>query len=405
MRLSIEELMKRVNCSKWPQSWTKIYDLAMDDFEKNGCELTDPDYYDRLGDKYNILVKHRDLYKAVAVEIEKNKELSAFLALLVYALNDRTNAMDYASELIPPTSPDGNHNIAYDVLPALAMCSLAPYCHKKLTERNLPEEIVLTVMRDPENGIDEYAKRNNGAYGYHLLHWYQLDIDAKLFKIGSLSIELFATFPKGAIVFKNKRGDQIALADDIVLHKSGCILGSKYFEDEKDSWNAKITENDTHWAGHPYVPKGNVLKKEVLLSKSEWKKVLSPGDPVISIHIPSKCDFSPDALDNTFEKIKKFTKIYFPDFKYKAIYCHSWLLDPQLEELLNPGSNIVSFGKRFTRFTRKSNGTDVYYFVFMKPFGETDISDYIPKSSLEKSLAKHFSKGKAIYEPFGYFFP
>lgn len=403
MRPTIEELMKQVNCTNWPQKWSEIYDIAMNDFEQNGCPLSNPEYYDHIGNKYNILIKYRDLYKKAAKEISNSPALSAFLSLLTFALKDRDHVEEFLANYEAPKAPDGKPNIAYDLISALAMCGLADICHENLKKRNLPDDIILSVMQDPEKGIDEYAKRNNGNYGYHLLDWYQKDIDAKLFKIGSLSIELFASFPNTAVVFENKNGEHITLANDIVLHKSGCALGTKYFEDTEDSRTATVTETNTAWKGFAYTESGNVSEKEVVLSKSDWEKVISPGDPVISIHIPANCNFSSEVLDKTFTEIKEFMNKYFPDYNYKAIYCHSWLLDPQLEHLLSSETNIVKFGKRFQRMTRKSAGTDVFYFVFLKPFGETNLSDCEPKTKLEKALVKHFEEGKTIYELSGFF--
>ncbi len=377
MRMTIDELMKCVNCKKWPSDWNEIYNDAMNDFEKNGCELVDPNYYDRIGDKYNILVKHRDIYKSAAVAIGKSYPLTIFLALLVFALKDRSKAMYYAENLDSPKSPDGKYNIAYDMLTALAMCSLAPICHQKLTALKLPEDMILSIMRDPEKGVDEYSIRNGGVYGYHLLHWYQLDIDARLFRIGSLTFEIDCSFSANAVVFQNTNGEDIALAD--------------------------IAETDEDWIGFPYDQRGNISKKEITISKTDWKKIISPGDSVVALHIPAKCDLSKEALDKSFDDARIFLKTYFPDYDYKAFTCHSWLLDPQLEDLLGDNSNIVRFGKRFQRITRKSAGTDVFYFVFLKPFGVTDISNITPSTRLEKALCDHFAQGKRIYELNGYF--
>ena len=48
-RPTLSELMTSVNSSKWPERWNDIYDSVMDDYEANGCELLDPEYYDTIG--------------------------------------------------------------------------------------------------------------------------------------------------------------------------------------------------------------------------------------------------------------------------------------------------------------------------------------------------------------------
>ena len=102
---------------------------------------------------------------------------------------------------------------------------------------------------------------------------------------------------------------------------------------------------------------------------------------------------------------RAFFKQYYPDFKYKAFYCGSWLLDPQLEEMLGAQSNIAKFGRRFSRLTARSGGNAVFGFVFLKPNPAEVILDELPENTrLERALKAHYKSGKAIYELQGYFF-
>lgn len=409
MRFTIDDLMQAVHCIKFPQRWRDIYDEAMEDFYANGCAMLQPAYYDELYRRYGVLEKHREVYKEAAKKIGQSEPLSVFLALLCFAIRDREHAARDIGELVGLKSPDGNSRIEYDMLPALAICSLIPYCHEKLRSRNLPEDIIADVMKMPEGGVDDYLKRNGGVYGYSLmlLGWNQLAIDNKLFNIGRLQIEIFSTFWASAIVFKSKNGEYIALADQLILHKEGFPLGAKYYEENCDCWEATISETAEHWFGYPYNKKGFVEKKSITLSKGEWEKVLSPGDSVVSLHIPPGGSFGEEIINDTLKQTETFIKTYFPDFDYKAFVCYSWLLDPQLEELLGENSNIVKFGKKFHRMGAKSNALDVFYFVFGMP---TDndmpvISELPGNTKLEKMIKEHYLNKKAIYEMHGYFFP
>ncbi|MBR1969221.1 MAG: DUF5596 domain-containing protein [Clostridia bacterium] len=405
MRLSIDELMQEVNCKNFPERWHSIYNNAMDDFYTNGSLLLDISYYDNLSKEYGILVNHLEICKETAKQISKNEYLSAFLALLCYALQNREYARQDVSELVLPESPDGKPALAYDMLPFLAICSLYPYCYKKLKSRNLPEEIISSVMKTPELGIDEYKKRHNGAYGFHLLGWFQLSIDGRLFRIKHLEIELFSSFWASATVYKNQNGEYIALADNMEFHKDGFPLGAKYFEDESDSFTATISETDADWVGYPFNERGFLASSKVSLSKKEWKKVLSHGDSVLSLHIPSKTSFTEKDIDETLEEAKCFIKQYFPDFDYKAVVCYSWLMDPQLEGLLGDESNIVNFGKRFNRIGAKSAGRGVFYFIFNQPLNtEPPITILPERTRLERALKEHYMNNKAIYEMHGYYF-
>ncbi len=400
----IEELMKAVNCAKWPQRWSEIYEEAMEEFRIKGCSLTDPAYYDRLKARYGMLEEHIEIYKSAAAEIGKNPALSAFLTLLCRALKDREHIFNDLREFSQPVSPDGEHDIAYDMLTGLAICSQADYCYQKLTGINLPEDLVLEIMKKPEKGIEHYRIRNNGAYGYSLLGWNQRNIEGYLHNIGRLEFEIFRKLDACVCVFENISGERIALAEDIKLHKSGVALGSFGYEDEEGSFEAHVTETEEYWCGYPYDEKGQAASVPVKLEKSQWRKILAKGDDVIGIHIPAGERLDPEAVSHAIQEAREFFGTYFPDYQYKGFSCVSWLLDPQLETLLGQESNIVKFGKRFTPVTHPSLGQGVFNFVFHKPDMNFEMTELSENTRLERALKNHYLGGKAIFETFGYFF-
>lgn len=401
---SFDELMRAVNCTKFSERWREIYDAAMSDFSINGCKFADPAYYDELGDAYGILNVHRDAYKKAAAEVGNNPDLSAFLSLVCYALKDLDASEKEFTAFTLPTSPDGGHNLAYDMLPALALCSVIPSFCERLKSLNLPDDIIRTMLNDPETYIDEYRRRNGGAYGSSLIAWGILILNCKIFRLGRLNFEIFKTFTAKASVFRNANGDEAILADGALLHKSGYALGAKGFEDESDSWQADIEETADAWTGFSYDRRGYVRSEKVSLSKSEWTRVLTHGDPVVAVHIPSGGSLSPEAVNDALSKARYFLKTYFPDYCYKAFTCHSWMLSPELERLVGADSNIVKFGNRFNRISVVSQANDIFYFVFLITWGADIVYKELPENSrLEKALKEHYLNGAKIYEVYGYF--
>ncbi len=401
---SFDNLMHAVNCTKFAERWREIYDDAMSDFLKNGCALTNPEYYDKLGDDYGILNAYRDIYKKAAIEVGVNQNLSAFLSLICHALQDReASEKEFASFTFPP-APDGKHHLAYDMLPALAVCSVIPSCYDTLKKRGIPDDIINTMLNDPESYIDEYRRRNDGAYGCSLIAWAQLILNGKIFRLGRLNFEIFKTFTAKAAVFRNTAGDEVCLADGAILHKSGYELGAKGFESKDDSWQADIEETIDAWHGFAYDKRGYVSHEKTILPKAEWTRVLSHGDPVIAVHIPFGGSLSPDAVSDAISKARDFVKNYFPDFSYKAFTCHSWILNPTLEELVGKNSNIVKFGNLFNRISAQSNAEDIFYFIFLKTWGAKIIYEDLPENTrLEKAIKDHYLGGGVIHELYGYF--
>ncbi len=400
--MNISVFMKKIGCTKWPDRWENFYDSLTEDFEKNGCALTNPDYYDEIHEKYGVLNEYLDVFKAAAVEVGKNRDLSLLLALLCKAMQDREHIMEDIASLSLPEAPEGANPIAYTMLSGLAMCSMAGYCYEKLAKRNLPPEIMKNSLNKPEFAVQRYMKRHNGEPGYMLFDWFQLAVDARLYNINRLEIETECTFFFPAVIFRNEAGECVTLADKVTLHRSGHVLGTKYFEDADGSWEAVITETDAYWEGYPYGEDALVSATPVRLEKALWKKALEPKDPVVNLHIPASGKLTPELVDETLQDVQDFLATYFPDFRYKAFICSSWLLDPQHEDLLGAESNIVRFGKRFRRITLQDTGKAVFNFVYGNTNAEIET---LPEDThLHRALKKHFLSGKTIYSVGGYFF-
>lgn len=405
MNYTIDQLMEKVNCAKVPDRWREIYHAAMADFEENGCALTQPEYYDALADEYGILNTYRHVYKQAAVAIGKIPELCAFLALLCYALRDREASEKELRDFSAPTCPTGGHDIAYDMLTALAVCSVIPTCAERMRAMALPEDMISTILNEPESYIDEYTRRNGGAYGFSLLNWTQLVLNGKMFRIGRLNFQLDDSFHANVCVFENQSGEHTALADGMNLHRSGYALGAKGYETQDGAWRAEISETDAHWTGYAFDENGFVNQTPVQLPKSQWRKILCHGDPVLGVHIPAGGWFSPDIIDDSISRAKDFFAKHFPEYRYKAFFCHSWMLSPELKGILGDSSNIVRFADRFMRFGCESKGEDVFYFVFNKPFGtQIDLVSLPQGTRLERALKKHYIDGNCILEMQGCFF-
>lgn len=403
-KLALEKLMEKVGCAKYPARWADIFDTAMEEYNKNGCFLVKEEFYDNLNAKYGCFEEYGDVYKNAAKLAAKDEMLSRFLILLSMALNDKEHKKEDLKEFKRPTTPEGKDPAAYEMATGLAMCSQLESAAESLRLLGIPQKYINGVMRNAVNGTRNYIWRHNGAPGFDLLDWAQYYVEGRLFPINRLEMELFAKFGARAVVFQNKAGEIAVLAEDLAVHRSGYALGSTHCEDEEGSWTAYVEEDEKNWIGYPYREDGRVDKDKINLGKAEWEKVLEKGDPVVSVHIPATGKLTRELIDQTVEETREFLRTYYPEWKYKAFVCFSWLMSAQLDELLGPDTNIVKFSRMFRRLTRKSKGQDVFSFVFLKPDMNFDIKDLPENSSLERALKKLYLDGKALYEMYGFFF-
>ena len=404
MKFTLKTLMEEVGCKKYPERWSEIFDAAMDEYDARGCYLTKVEFYDELHEKYGCFSKYGEVYKAAARQTAEDEALSRFLTLLAMALQDDAHKKDDLKIFSRPVTPEGKDTLAYEMVTGLALCSQLETGAENMRKRGFAEETINDVLTLAVGGVSTSERKNNGAPGFELLDWAQRYIEAKLLIIERLEIEFLGKFSAKAIVFRNKEGEILALANDLELHHDGFALGSLHYEEVEGSWVATVEEKECSWAGYPFTENGYVSNEKIELSKEEWEKVLETGEPVIRLHIPPVGKMTPEMIYKTLEETKIFAKEHYPDFHYKAFSCHSWLVDPQLDEILNKESNIVKFRQRFHSLTRKSSGTDVFNFIFNKPNMDFDIRDLPEDSSLQRALKNHYLNGKAIYELEGFFF-
>ncbi len=119
----------------------------------------------------------------------------------------------------------------------------------------------------------------------------------------------------------------------------------------------------------------------------------------IHLHIPSDVKLKPDLLNDSLEKAKMFLKEYFPGTENRQIFCDSWLLAPELKELLPADSNIIRFGNAFDLTVFDAGSTDFLQWVF-KLAGEKRekavIAELPENTSLQRNMKKFLMDGGKV---------
>lgn len=403
---TISDLMNSLGCTHWPERWEELYDSVMDQFDTQGCVYTDPAFYDRLGERYNVLKTYRADYQLAAAEIGKDENLSRLLLLLCTVVKDRTHALTELPAFSMPIAPDGGRAIQYDMLPALMMCAAYDHTYELLTSRKFPQAHIDYGMNRFDPMISTFKERNNNAPGAKDWVWYhRTAVDALLYKTGRLEIEVNMTFTEKAIVFEDSQcaGQTVAMAAGGLYHRSGHMLGSKYYEDETGAYEATIAETEEGWTGYLFEENGLLSPEKTVLEKSRWRKCLEPGDPVVALHIPPGGGLTPEKVEAAFAEAVTFLAEYFPEFQYKGFRCTSWILDPKLIDLLGEDSNLAQFIKRFHLMCMKSAGTDALNYVFLHPDPASAVIGDLPEeTSLQRKLKALYLSGSCIYETYGY---
>ena len=134
-----------------------------------------------------------------------------------------------------------------------------------------------------------------------------------------------------------------------------------------------------HWRG--------LLFELGRLQFDRWKR------DTLGVHIPVGGPLDPAAVDDALARARPFFDRHFPEDGYRTAVCTSWLLDPQLAEVLPADSNIVRFQRRFELLEEGAyeGDEDVFKFVFRRV--DPPLDELPQRTTLERALVAHLRAG------------
>lgn len=123
------------------------------------------------------------------------------------------------------------------------------------------------------------------------------------------------------------------------------------------------------------------------------------GEKCINLHIPQGEKLDNDACKRSLELADSFFSEHYPNYKYRYYTVITWLLNPELENVLGNESNIVKFGKMFKLLGRVPDNdmNERRIFGYKK-----DRKNYKPINALQKYTLDRINKGLPLYSYNGF---
>jgi len=260
----------------------------------------------------------------------------------------------------------------------------------RCSARGIPAGVIATTLADLELWVRDYRART-GRWGLSNLRWLANHFSGSLFQLGRLQFQ-FGTFRYPYHAWRQAATRRVCLLADsgVRFSPDGFCAGTE--ADLPLSAPYRIEGGAVH--GLPVAPRGHALPAPVLLPLAEWHGLLSPGDPVLNLHIPAGSPMDAERCGESFRQAGAFFAAHFPEVRYKAYVCGSWLLDPQFEGALKPESNIVRFLKEVYLFPLPGAGGRQ---TFERVFGtaEVDPATAPRDTSLRRAILEHVEHGGA----------
>lgn len=133
-----------------------------------------------------------------------------------------------------------------------------------------------------------------------------------------------------------------------------------------------------------------VMKCDVQL---DGKKILK-NQIVLNVHIPAGDALEDGKLEESFKLAKAFFRGIPPVF-----ICHSWLLEPNLAEILKPGSNILQFQKHFSIYQLDPESRQAEERIFQ--LVSSDYTQYPENTNLQRSAKAYLLSGRKLGSAYG----
>lgn len=256
-------------------------------------------------------------------------------------------------------------------------------------ERGWPLSVCEATFGDLKLWAKDHQK-NTGTFGIsdYLLNWFDLHLQGKIVRLGRLQFDTNSIFGGYVKVFRNRNNGERCLICNGSLRIDADALRSH----GDNGWLTIFVESAEKTEGNHIDSTGHVKRETIILPATDWQLELSYGEPMINIHIPSGESLTPESCIDSFHKAADFFNEYLPDFKWKGFYCHAWLLDPVLQELLSEDSKIIQFQKLGHLYPVGGETETI-----KRVFGKRGIKGTINPNRMQKRLAEFISAGGVFH--------
>lgn len=159
----------------------------------------------------------------------------------------------------------------------------------------------------------------------------------------------------------------------------------------------------THYTMHEKLGLSEVLwlKRHINFKLFKLGRLQFCMEDELTVHIPSGEDLKREKCIHSFNLAIEFFNKYFKDYKYTKFVCNSWLLDDNLNKLLSENTNIIKFGKMFTK--SKTEPCDVAIrFILRWDMTKEKLKDFITPKGFPSRLKEYVLNGGELCVVEGY---
>ena len=331
-----------------------------------------------------------------AERVRGDETLTALAALLHWAFFEDAAGSGLDDIPFPASLPGEAEKGAFCLLVALGYPEIFTRLNRA---RGIPEDVIADTLLQIgcyDSGFCRVHGRA-GIFPRQLARLHASLPPRRFFRIGRLEF-IQIDFAREFVVYRNRRdGRAVAL----------CTAGVPFLPDGRlcatdrppppNALKTSLSEDIGRVAGNRIDEDARVDAAQTVLVGDEWECALRPGDHVLALHIPEGGGLTPERVDDAMRRALPFFDRHFPGNDLKGIYCHSWILSPQLRECLPPKSNILAFQRKVHLLPATPNaGCDRGLWFLFRSYPPYDLATLPRDTSMQRAVAEWLDRGNAF---------
>lgn len=281
-----------------------------------------------------------------------------------------------------------------DMIIACAVISSVDYTLEYYKENQIDKSILWATFKDIKIWMVD-CKNEFGWWGLREVSWLLNHIHHRLYCLGRLQfMPTKVDLPYLLLENRKTKCYKLVIKGDIDCTVDGYVV-QKCVGDLSVEFRTVCQKNDYFIFAHEVVD-GVISKEQKHFELNKWKVALDfENIMVLDIHIPAGEKLSIKACEESLGTAKQF----FESKRSKAFICQSWLLDKNLQDILNPSSNILKFQELFCLAPPiKMEFKQPLERIFGKDVAIEDIS---PQNSLQQGALEYIRYGKILRQGIG----
>jgi len=281
------------------------------------------------------------------------------------------------------------------LLNVLVMLAAVPEMLAVYRRLNIPADIFRDTISDLRLWMEtDYYHHRYQRWGITpwIARWLCHHWRGIILQLGRLQFSL-GKFGGRLNVYRHRQTRQVlALSKAGIRYTSEGSMWRECCGAESNTWMSSFAQTADSVTGNPITPNGIAHPTPLSLPLVDWELVLAHNADVLIFHVPAGAPLTFDMCGDSFRRAFEAFPRYYPDFNFRAFWTSTWMMDPRLQKLLPPESNIVRLQREMFVYPGLQ-GDNHQYYERIFGWGTKDINQVEWKTSLQRTIGNYLNGG------------